>query len=77
MHMTTISILVSVLYGLIGATGALSLVVMVWGFLVYIFRLGTARREEGIRIMQWGVRLVITSVILIGVMRLVTHWFGA
>ena len=66
----------TVLYGLIGISGALSIIVMVWGFLVYIFRLGTVRREEGIHIMQWGVRLVITSVILIGVMRLVGRWFG-
>ncbi len=66
----------TVLYGLIGISGALSIIVMVWGFLVYIFRLGTVRREEGIHIMQWGVRLVITSVILIGVMRLIGRWFG-
>ena len=66
----------TVLYGLIGISGALSIIVMVWGFLVYIFRLGTVRREEGIHTMEWGVRLVITSVILIGVMRLIGRWFG-
>ena len=70
------SILVSILYGLVGATGALSLVVLLWGFVVYIMRLGQVRRDEGIHIMQWGVGLIITAIILIGVLRLVQHWFS-
>lgn len=58
------------LYAMIGISGALSLAVFVWGFAVYISRLGTDRRVEGIRIMEWGVGLVMTSIFLIGILRL-------
>ena len=68
--------LMTVIYGLIGITGALSLVVMVWGFVTYIVRLGTVRRDEGIKIMAWGVRFIITAIILIGFLRLLQHWIG-
>ncbi len=57
------------LYAMIGISGALSLVIFVWGFAVYISRLGTDRRVAGIRIMEWGVGLVMTSIFLIGVLR--------
>ncbi len=57
------------LYAMIGISGALSVVIFVWGFVVYISRLGTDRRVAGIRIMEWGVGLVMTSIFLIGVMR--------
>lgn len=56
------------LYAMIGISGALSVVVFVWGFVTYISRLGTDRRVAGIRIMEWGVGLVMTSIFLIGVL---------
>jgi len=58
------------LYAMIGISGALSVVVFVWGFVTYISRLGTDRRIAGIRIMEWGVGLVMTSIFLIGVLNL-------
>ena len=73
--MTESSLLISIVYGLVGGVGALSVVVMIWGFITYIVRLGTVRREEGINIMGWGVRLIITAIFLIGVLRLLQHWF--
>lgn len=57
------------LYAMIGISGALSVVVFMWGFATYISRLGTDRRIAGIRIMEWGVGLVMTSIFLIGLMR--------
>lgn len=56
------------LYAMTGISGALSVVVFVWGFVTYISRLGTDRRVAGIRIMEWGVGLVMTSIFLIGVL---------
>ena len=69
------STLITVLYGLVGVTGALSAVLMIWGFVVYIMRLGTVRRETGIEMMGWGVRFIITAVVLIGVLHLTERWF--
>ena len=70
------SMFVSVMYGLIGAMGALSIVVFGWGFVVYISRLGTVRREGGIHIMQWSVRLMVTVLVLIGILNFTQSWFG-
>jgi hypothetical protein len=68
--MSTTDTIITLVYALIGISGALSLVVFAWGFVVYVSRLGTERRIEGIWIMEWGVGLVITAIILIGVLRL-------
>ncbi|HWO07125.1 MAG TPA: hypothetical protein VNM40_00920 [Candidatus Paceibacterota bacterium] len=57
------------LYALIGIFGALSVIVFLWGFVVYLARLGTERRVLGIRIMEWGVALILTAIALIGVLR--------
>lgn len=62
--------LIILIYAMIGITGALALIVFTWGFVVYISRLGTDRRIQGIRIMEWGVGFVITSIFLIGFLRL-------
>ncbi|MFZ2886872.1 MAG: hypothetical protein WA021_03575 [Minisyncoccia bacterium] len=74
--MSTIDTFVILLHALIGVSGALSVLVFLWGFCVYIARLGTERRVHGIRIMEWGVSLIFTSIILIGVMRLGQHLFA-
>ena len=70
------SLIIAIVYGIVGGVGALSVFVMIWGFVTYIVRLGTVRRDEGIKIMAWGVRLIITAIILIGVLRLLQHWFS-
>lgn len=70
------ALFVTVMYGLIGFTGAASIVVFVWGFVTYIARIGTVRREDGIDIMEWSVGLAITAIVLIGLLRLIQHWFG-
>lgn len=68
--MSTTETIVTLAYALVGISGALSLIVFIWGFVVYISRLGTERRVEGIWIMEWGVGLIITAILLIGVARL-------
>lgn len=60
-----------ILHGLIGFFGAASVGVFGWGFSVYITRLGTERREEGIEIMEWGVSILVVVLLLIGVLRYV------
>jgi O-antigen/teichoic acid export membrane protein len=74
--MTETNMLIIVVYGLIGLTGALSAVIFVWGFITYIMRLGQVRREDGIHIMEWGVGLIITAIVLIGILHLIQRWFG-
>ena len=73
--MSTTDTIVLLLYALIGISGALSAAVFTWGFIIYILRLGTERRIAGIRIMEWGVSLILTAIILIGAIRLLEHWF--
>lgn len=73
MEMT--ELFITVLYGLIGVTGALSVVVFVWGLSVYIARLGTERRTEGIDTMEWSVGLAVTVIVLIGFLRFVQNFF--
>lgn len=68
--MSATETVVLLFYAMIGISGALSVVVFVWGFVTYIARLGTERRVYGIRIMEWGVAIILTSVLLIGVMRI-------
>lgn len=69
--------MVTVLYGLIGISGALSVVLFIWGFIEYITRIGlpAVRRDKGVHIMEWGVGMVITGIVLIGVLKLVQRWF--
>ena len=74
-NMTEGSMFVTALYGLIGASSALSLFVFIWGFVTYISRLGTERRKDGIDIMGCGVRLMVTAIVVIGFLRFVQHWF--
>ena len=53
------------LYGVIGFFGAVSILAFVGGFVLYIIRLGTDRRREGLIIMEWGVTMLFVVVILI------------
>ena len=65
-----------ILYGLIGAFGALALIIGVWGFNVYITRLGTERRlesrDDGLEIMEWAVVIMVVVVLLAGLLRYLT-----
>lgn len=74
--MTESSTFIVLIYGFIGVSGALSLILLAWGFILYLARLGTERRVEGIKIMEWAVGLLITAIILIGVVRLVKWWLA-
>ncbi len=74
--MTESSAIILIFYGLIGVAGALSVVIMVWGFVTYVMRLGQVRREEGIKIMEWGVGFIITAIVLIGILHLLKRWLG-
>lgn len=68
------STIVVAMYGLIGATGAVSLLIYVWGFAVYISRLGTVRRDEGINIMIWASGFAIATIVLIGILNFLENW---
>ena len=54
-----------VLYGAIGLFGALSVLTLIGGFSLYMVRLGTEHRKEGIKIMEWGVVFLFVDVVLI------------
>ncbi|OGG60815.1 hypothetical protein A2765_01765 [Candidatus Kaiserbacteria bacterium RIFCSPHIGHO2_01_FULL_56_24] len=57
------------LYGVVGFFGAASVVVFIGGLIVYLIRLGTERREEGIKIMEWGFSILVVVVLCIGLLR--------
>lgn len=76
--MTEGEMLVTIVYGMIGATGALSIAVFIWGFTEYISKIGlpSVQRDRGIGIMEWGVRLVITAIFLIVALKFLQDWIG-
>ncbi len=65
-----------ILYGLVGAFGALAILVGLWGFNVYITRLGTERRvesrDDGLELMQWAVVMMVVVVLLAGLLQYLT-----
>lgn len=52
----------------IGFFGAIACVVFMTGFIVYATRLGTERREEGIKIMAKGVSVLVVVVLAVGIL---------
>ena len=76
--MTESATIITILYALIGATGALSVVVFVWGFVEYATKIGlpSKQRDYGISIMEWGVRFIITAVFLIVVLKFLERWLA-
>lgn len=68
--MALIDMAITLTYALIGVTGAASFIIFVAGFGIYLVRLGTERRIEAIRIMEQGVRLIIGTFVLIGLLRI-------
>lgn len=59
------------LYGTIGFFGALAVLAFGSGFVLYLVRIGTDQRVEGIDIMIWGVTILFVVIILIGILALV------
>lgn len=53
----------------IGFFGAIAIIIFLTGFIVYLTRLGTERREEGILIMEKGVSVLIVVIVASGVLR--------
>lgn len=76
--MTESDAVILIIYGLIGSTGALSVAIFIWGFIEYITKIGLPadKRNRGIEILEWGVRFLITSIVLIGVLKVVSRWLG-
>lgn len=74
----TVDTLITIIYGMIGASGALAIVVFLWGFVEYITKIGlpSVQRDKGVGIMEWGVRLIVTSVFLVLALQLVEKWLG-
>ncbi|OHB20140.1 MAG: hypothetical protein A2854_04995 [Parcubacteria group bacterium RIFCSPHIGHO2_01_FULL_56_18] len=62
----------TVIFGLraaIGFFGAIAFIVFLTGFIIYLTRLGTERRADGIKIMEKGVSVVIVVIVATGVLR--------
>lgn len=74
----SVDTLITIIYGMIGASGALAIVVFLWGFVEYITKIGlpSVQRDKGVGIMEWGVRLIVTAVFLILALQLVEKWLG-
>ncbi len=77
--MTEGDTIITILYGLIGLTGAGSLIIFAWGFAQYLARIGLPadRRNDAIRIMEWAVGFIITSVVLIALLKFIRPWLEA
>ena len=56
------------LRGAIGFFGLIAIVVFATGFAIYITRLGTERREDGIKIMEKGLSILIAVIVATGVL---------
>lgn len=62
----------TIVFGLraaVGFFGAIALIVFLTGFIIYVTRLGTERREDGIKIMGKGVSVLIVVIVACGVLR--------
>ncbi len=59
------------LYGLIGFFGAVAVLIFGSGLVLYLVRIGTDHRVEGIDIMIWGVTILFVVIILIGLLVLI------
>lgn len=57
-----------IMYAAVGVLGAVSFVVFVAGFIQYLSRLGTERREDSIKIMEWGVSIMVMAVLCAAVL---------
>jgi hypothetical protein len=44
------------------------------GFIVWLARLGTIHREEGVKFMEWGVVVLFVLVVLLGLVRLIERY---
>jgi hypothetical protein len=52
----------------IGFFGALACIVFLAGFVIYVTRLGTERREDGIKVMEKGVTIIMVVILAAGVL---------
>lgn len=74
--MDTSETITAILYGLIGGSGGLSAVVFIWGMVEYATKIGLPAdmRNRGVRIMEWGVGLLLTAVILAALLKLLVRF---
>lgn len=73
---TNVPAATSLLLLAIGIGGAISMLLFVWGFGVYIVRLGNDNRSAGIHIMMWAVSLLFFVVLCGGAVRLLEAYFA-
>lgn len=59
------------MYSAVGFFGALAIVVFVTGFIMYITRLGTERREDGIKVMANGMSILMVVIFATAAL----YWF--
>jgi hypothetical protein len=64
----TLDMLITLVYSLVGISGAFSFLVFSWGLAAYIAAIGTERRVGGINIMLWGVEIMFGTFALIGLL---------
>lgn len=70
--------LITILYGLVGVTGALAVAIFAWGFIEYITKIGLPadQRNHGVAIMEWGVRFIVTAIFVILALKFFEGWFA-
>lgn len=56
------------LYAAVGFFGAVAIVIFLTGFTMYVTRLGTERREHGIKIMEKGMTVLMVVVLATAVL---------
>jgi hypothetical protein len=52
-----------------------SLIAFVAGFGLYLVRLGTVYRKDGLDIMVWGIAILFVLVVLLGIAQIIQHFF--
>lgn len=60
--------MILILYGVVGFFGAVSIGLLLGGYVVYLARMGLEGRADGIRLMEWGVSvLFVVMLVAIGI----------
>lgn len=67
--MSMLENVIALFYALVGFTGAISFVLFAWGLGLYLSRMGTERREDGLTRMREGVSVMLASIVLIWLLR--------
>ena len=71
---------VSQFFGILNATAGVMLLagvlIFIGGFIIYLSKLGTVSRSEGIYIMQWGVITLFVLAVMLSIIELIQSYFA-